>query len=303
VHGAVEDDLLSGERAGVEALHGAASAVEQVAMPAVAAEGLGVGVDLIEPGRGQRPGGVLAAPDEDVARERRRHRADLVDAGALEVHLEREPGIEVADLRAGDHDRVVGGRAPPGHEQRVAGVGAGLSGRGNRGRGRASDVAGVERDVPAHAPRSRLELDVTRHARRRLGVERLAQILPGRQSAPRTEALLEGREQWGVEELVAPALADELVLEGVEGVDVVAREGVHVREDAEPVGVRADVGVDALEEDVDVVEHGPPLGSVCEKRARLLGQVGLGLAAGGEVLQARHEAEGVQPGGVDGGDP
>ena len=92
----------------------------------------------VRAGRGQAPGEVRAAADEDVAGEAGRGRAARLDARALEVDLERQAGVEVADLRAGHEQRVPGGRAlarrPSGSSTRsvrraVAAVGDAAGGR------------------------------------------------------------------------------------------------------------------------------------------------------------------------------
>ena len=68
---------------------------------------------------------------------------------------------------------------------------------------------------------------------------------------------------WGYP---AAALAHELVLERVERVDVVAVEVRHARERAQRVVVARQVAVDALEVDIDVMQHPLPLGAGHEHR-------------------------------------
>ncbi len=58
------------------------------------------------------------------------------------------------------------------------------------------------------------------HADRRLGVVGLAQVVPDLHPLRGPEVLLERREELAVDRLLAAALADELVLERVERVDV-----------------------------------------------------------------------------------
>ena len=58
------------------------------------------------------------------------------------------------------------------------------------------------------------------HARGRLRVVRLAEVVPHLEPARRAELVLERGEELGALGLVAAALAHELVLERVEGVDV-----------------------------------------------------------------------------------
>ena len=93
-------------------------------------------------------------------------------------------------------------------------------------------------------------------AGRRLRIIGLAEVIPDREASAGAEPALErGQELGPSSACVAAALADELVLQGVEGVDVVARE----RRDR-LMGVR-EVGVDALQVDVDVVQDRATLGA------------------------------------------
>ena len=94
-----------GDRARVDRLHCAALALVDVAHLRAAAQRLGVGVDDVAVGGGQRPRVVRPAPDEHVAGERRRRRAAHVDVGPVEVHLQRQAGVVVADLRPAHEER------------------------------------------------------------------------------------------------------------------------------------------------------------------------------------------------------
>ncbi len=225
--GLVVRDLLTGEGAGVEELHRATAPVVEVLDPASTAQRLDVGVDLIEPGRGQRPAGVLAAPDEDVTRERERCDAALRDARPMEIHLEGEPGVVVADLGPGDHDRMTVGRTPARDEQRIAGVNAAVVGARQRLSRRRGQAARVEQDVAGRALRRRLQLDASRDARRGRRVVALTQVGEDLPAPLGAEAPLQRRQELGAHGFIAAALTHELVLERVDGVDVRAGERRH----------------------------------------------------------------------------
>ena len=97
----------------------------------------------------------------------------------------------------------------------------------------------------------------------------------------RAEPLLQAAEELRAPRLVAAALAHELALERVEGVDVVARPWRDCR------ALRGAVVVDPRDEDVDVVQDRLALGPRGLEHLGLLRDLGLGLGAGGEVLRGR----------------
>ena len=81
----------------------------------------------------------------------------------------------------------------------------------------------------------------------------LAKVVPHGETASRTQPALQTGEELGAPRFVATALADELVLERVGGVDIRPRERRRRRM------LRREVGVDPLEVHVDVVNHGSAL--------------------------------------------
>ncbi len=297
VHGAVEGELLAAQAAGVEQLHRPAAAFVQVADPAMPAQRLDVRVDDVEAGRRERPRGVLATPDEDVAGEVGRHRAALVNAGAVQLHLLHEPGVVEADLRAGDHQRVVGRRARAGDHQGVARLRA-VPRRRQAGVAR-GEAPRVKDHIALRAPGRRLEVSLAGQARGGLGIVGLAEVLPHRIPAVLAEPALEGGQELRSRGLLAPALADELSLERVERVDVVAREVGHVREQAERMAMTVDVPVDPLDVDVDVVQDLAALAAVAQQHLRLVRQRGLRLRARLERLEADDQVERALPRRVD----
>ena len=131
--------------------------------------------------------------------------------------------------------------------------------------------------------------------RRAAGVEVLAQIVEHAVALVGAEPALESREQLGILRLVAAALAEELVLERVEGVDVgggkrrVGRVG------------RLQVSVDALTEHLDVTQHFQPLGPGVLEHLALTGDDALGLGRWGELVEMLDEADRGQPGCLDRG--
>jgi hypothetical protein len=114
---------------------------------------------------------------------------------------------------------------------------------------------------------------------------------------PSIELLLEAAEELRVERLSPAALAEELALERVHGVDVVAGPRL-----VGGVG-RGEIGIDARDVGVDVAEHRLALLALVLQRPGLPGHDGLGLGAGHEVLKAGDQPDGAQPGSVDGRDP
>ncbi len=268
-------------------------------MVAAAAERLDVLVDDVGARRGQRHREVGPAADQHVAGERRRGRAPPLQAGGVHVHLVGQAGVEVADLRPADHQRLAGPRLLGRHHQHVAGqarvgAGGGAARPGERGR---LEAARVE-DHVAHAALGRERVGEGAADRDRvLGVVVLAQVVEDREALAEAELRLEPAEELRGARLVAAALADELALERVDGVDVGARPALDL------AAVRVVVGVDAADEGVDVVQYGAALAAPGPQHARLLGDLALGLGAGVEGLQRRDQPERVEAGCVDGGDP
>src|SRR6516164_9731658 len=122
-------------------------------------------------------------------------------------------------------------------------------------------------------------------ARRSFGVVGLPQVVPHRVTLPPTKLALQRREELGAKRLAAPAFADELVLDRVERVDVVAGEGRRGR------GGRGKVGVDPLQVDVDVVQYGAALGAVGDQHAGLPGDLAFGLGGGREAGEAADQLD------------
>jgi hypothetical protein len=114
VHGVVEGHRrrcrVRDEAARVEARHRRAGAAVDVVEVVAAAEGLGEGVDVVGVRRRERPAVVGPAADQHV-RDAGQRAAAHRHAAALQVDLPEELGIEVAELRPGDHDRMPGRRA------------------------------------------------------------------------------------------------------------------------------------------------------------------------------------------------
>ena len=289
MHGAIEAHLLAIEGAGVEVPHVPAPAAEQVLRVAAAAEGLDVDVDDVGAGRGQAPDEVLAPPNQDVPGERRRRGAARPPARALEVHLERQAGIEVADLRAAHEQRV--SRAGPlsGHHQHVARMAAELAVHGGRcrcARGRDRLVRPVVDHHVAGSPRrQRCVREPAADGDRGLRVLALAQVVPDRVAPVRAELVLKAVEHLGGIDLVATALAEQLALDRVQRDHVADRPGP-----VRPV-VGAVVRVDALHVHAHVVEQAAAALAVLPELSDLLAQLALSLRARPEGLQPHDQAD------------
>ena len=118
-----------------------------------------------------------------------------------------------------------------------------------------------------------------------------------------TKPALERAQELGIDGLLASPLPHELVLDRVERVDVGARERRDVRIRSERVAMSPDVSVDPRQVDVDVVQYGSALGPVGQQHAGLLGDLPLGLSAGGEAREAADQADRALSGSVDRRDP
>ncbi len=129
--------------------------------------------------------------------------------------------------------------------------------------------------------------------RRAAGVEVLAQVVEHAVALRGPEAALERAEELGVGGLVTAALAEELVLERVEAVDVVAGER------RRPGAVDLQVGVDAADEHVDVVQNVATLRPGVQQHLGLARDDTFGLGAGLEVLQVLDQADRGETGHVD----
>src|SRR5215204_2198496 len=121
----------------------------------------------------------------------------------------------------------------------------------------------------------------------------LPQVVERGESPALAELLLEAAEERRAPRLVAAALADELALQGVDRVDVVARPG--------RVGGAAggQIGVDPGDVGVDVAQHRAPLLAVPLQHLGLRGDEGLRLRARLEALQAGGQVDGAQAWGID----
>ena len=215
----------------------------------------------------------------------------------MHVDLVGEAGVEVADLRPADHQRLPGLRAVRGDHQRVRRVRRLVRDRARvRCRRGLVEAAGVE----DHAALGVLGDRAVGEAAVDRGLEvahlELAQVVEDAHPLLLAEPLDQAAEELRAARLVAAALAHELALERVEGEDVVAGERLVGR------GVDRHVVVDPGDEDVDVVEHGLALGAGGLEHGALLGDLGLGLGAGLEVLEPADQPERVEPRGVDRGD-
>ena len=267
---------------------------------AAVAERLDVDVDDVGAGRGQRPDEVLAATDQDVAREGRGGGAARRPARPVQVHLERQARIEVADLGPADEQRVARARALAGHHQDVARLAAHLllavrRGRLRRGRGqrRRLERAVVEHDVARAVGGQRCVGEVAGDRDGRLRVLALAQVVPHGEAALRAELVAQAVEHLRGGDLVAATLAEQLALDGVQGDHVEARPGL-----VGPV-VGLVVGVDALHVDVDVVQQAAGRAPVAAQLADLLRHLALGLRARLELLQSHDQVDRRQARDVD----
>src|SRR3954452_1885402 len=306
---AVEDRLggLGALRdgAGVHRLHRLALALVGVLGLRAATELLGVGVDDVAAGRGQRPRVVRAAADEHVARERRRRHAAHVDARALHLDLHRQARVVEPDLRAAHEQRVAAGRLLARDDEDVAGLVA-LAGRrgvrlGRRGLGAGQPDEGVAERAALEADQALGVADADLGQRLgaagrvgRLRIVAAAQVLEGGVAVLLTELGAQAVEEQRVGDLVAAALAEELGLDRVQGVDVGPRErrrrrlgGRHARVDAGQVGV-------------DVVEQLLALGALgLDALGLLRGDLVDDLLAGLVVVQPEDEVDRRDAGQVD----
>ena len=119
----------------------------------------------------------------------------------MQVHLERQAGIEVADLRAADEQRVARLRALSGHHQHVARVLAEVAlaastavtpGSGTRWNEPLSSTT-----LPRALRRERRVREAARDRDGRLRVLALAQVVPDRVALVRAERVLEPVEHLG----------------------------------------------------------------------------------------------------------
>ena len=255
------------------------------------AQRLDVVVDDVGARRGQREREVLAAADEDVTGEGRSGDAARLVARPGDVDFEHEARVEVADLRAPGHNGAAAGRALGCGHDHVAGLGR-PTGPGCAGHGGGLKGAVVHDHVAPAALRDRRvgETPVDRHRGARHAP--LAQVVEHRQALARAQLLLQAVEEHRRRRLPAPALAHELALQGVEGEDVGAGDGLGVR------ARRPQVSVGALQVDVDVVEHRPALLALRLQHLGLLGHLGLGLRRGLEVQELGGQLERVQARGI-----
>ena len=148
------------------------------------------------------------------------------------------------------------------------------------------DAAGV---LPRDVPVREVALDGGDAAR----VLELAHVVVRLEPAALAELLLEAAQELRVQRLAAAALAEELALQRVDGIDVIARPGGVGR-----VGGRQ-VGVDPSDEAVDVAEDGLALLAGVLQRLGLLRDDRLRLGARLEALQARGQPDGAQSRSVD----
>src|SRR3954451_20233599 len=172
----------------------------------------------------------------------------------MHVDLVREPGVEVAALRTADQARMARRRELRVDTELLARLSAlgrlaqalRRVGGGCRGGGEASRI---EHGASGGARLLRVVLvaEVSVDCGRMPLDDVLAEVVEDAVALPGAEALLKAAEELRPACLVAAALADELVLEGVEGEDVVASERCRAR----PVGL--EVAVDPLDEGVDVL--------------------------------------------------
>ena len=111
-------------------------------------------------------------------------------------------------------------------------------------------------------------------ADRSVCVLELAQVVEDAHPLLRAEPLDQAAEELRAARLVAAALAQELALEGVERVDVVAGPG------RGRGAVERQVVVDSRDERVDVMQHLLALGPGGEQHVGLLRELGLGRSLG-----------------------
>ena len=208
----------------------------------------------------------------------------------MQVGLQDDLGVEVADLRAHDGKWVVRGRARPVDEERVRHVvrrgegGDRLHGAGVDHRGAGSGAGGA------------LEVrEPLVDGRRRLGVVSLAQVAPDLEALLRAELRLEAGEQLGSTHLVATAFSEDSPDQRGRGDHVVARPR------AGRVTRRPVVGVEAFE--VGVEDLTAPVAELGEEADALRVEELLGLRARLELAQRGGEAERVEPRHVERGHP
>jgi hypothetical protein len=185
----------------------------------------------------------------------------------VHVDLEDESGEEVADLRPADEDRMTRGRTTAGDHQLVArlhplGPDLASEARGNRGRRRKAVV--VQHDAARVLLRDVPIREVPVHGGDAAWILELAKVVEGREAPAGAELLLKPVQELRVLGLSAAALAQELTLQRVDGVDVVAGPG-------SIAGVTVgQVGIDARDIGVDVPQDGLALLAVPLQHVRLL---------------------------------
>ncbi len=225
VHRGQEPDRISVERSRVEVPHRPALPVVEVPLVAALTEPFDVLVDDVAARRRERGREVLTASDQHVAGERRRGRATPLQSRGVHVDLVGEAGIEVADLRAADHQRVPGRRAIRVDHQGVAGLGriGGLLRRRGLGGRRGVVAPGIQDHAALGVLGNLPVVEGAVDRGRALGVLELAEVVEDALAPVRPEPLPQPAEELRAASLVAAALAHELPLEGVERVDVVTR--------------------------------------------------------------------------------
>ncbi len=193
----------------------------------------------------------------------------------------------------------MGGRVSSGDHQLVAGLHrpGGEAARDARRHGRRRrEAVVVQHHAARMLPRDVPVREVPVHRGDAAGVLELAEVVERLEATPLAQLLLQAVEELRVLGLSPAALAEELPLQGVHRVDVVARPGSAGR-----VG-RGQIGVDAGYEAVDVPQHGLALLAGALQLLGLLGDDRLGLRARLEALQAGDQPDRAQTGRVDGRD-
>ena len=195
---------------------------------AAVAERLRELVDDVRRGGGERGREVLAAADQEVAGERRRRGAAPLEVAGVHVHLVGEAGIEVADLRAADHQRVARRGLVAGDHQRVRSLllrDTGCAPRAPRRRERASgsNEPGSRTTLPLVLSRDLAVGELAVDRGRRLRVLELAQVVEDAHALFVAEPLLQARPGTASGAPRRRRPAEELALERVQGEDVVSR--------------------------------------------------------------------------------
>ncbi len=285
------------ERAGLEPRHLTALALVDVLHIASVAERLRVLVDEVGAGGRGRPCVVETAPDQHCERDTGERGPPGVEPAAVQVELEHDARVVVADLRPRNHQRSPRGRAASADEQRVRHAEAGGRERGGLGRGRADrgEAVGVDDDVPELARRPATPRERARDGDAALEVVAEAEVLPRAPPGVGPETRLQQCEEVRATQLVAAPGPEHGADQPGDADDIGSRPGSDGQ-------LRSAVGgVDAR--DVRVDQSDDPLAgrALALEKSKLRPEPRLGGRTRGERLARQREREGIEAGHVERG--